>query len=124
MSARISNYARRANTETPIYVGCPHLRITLLFHKYVLGSLLSAGHAGERFHFFNLSSFGREERMIKAEFRWLRKKQKIYLGKFYALYFCKVSLNTVSSNFTKRTHLQLSETKLLNIDIYRTKRIQ
>uniref|UniRef100_A0A3B5AR42 Bone morphogenetic protein 2-like n=1 Tax=Stegastes partitus TaxID=144197 RepID=A0A3B5AR42_9TELE len=29
------------------------------------------------FHFFNLSSFGKEERMIKAEFRWFRKKQNV-----------------------------------------------
>lgn len=55
------------------------------------GTLSSAGYAGERFHFFNLSSIGREERMIKAEFRWFRKKQKIYLGKVYAPHFCKVS---------------------------------
>ncbi len=52
--------------------------------------LSSAGHAGERFHFFNLSSFGREERMIKAEFRWFRKKQKFYLGKSYGPHFYKV----------------------------------
>lgn len=50
-----------------------------------------AGHAGERFHFFNLSSLGREERMIKAEFRWFRKKQKFYLGKVNTPYFCKVN---------------------------------
>ena len=49
-----------------------------------------AGHAGERFHFFNLSSFGREERMIKAEFRWFRKKQKFYMGKSYGPHFYKV----------------------------------
>uniref|UniRef100_A0A3Q1HHB9 TGF-beta family profile domain-containing protein n=1 Tax=Anabas testudineus TaxID=64144 RepID=A0A3Q1HHB9_ANATE len=44
----------------------------------------------ERFHFFNLSSFGREERMIKAEFRWFRKKQNFYLGKSHGPHFYKV----------------------------------
>lgn len=52
----------------------------------------SAGHAGESFHFFNLSSFGRDERMIKAEFRWFRKKQKFYLGKSYGPHFYKVKV--------------------------------
>ena len=51
---------------------------------------LSAGLDGERFHFFSLSSFGRNERMVKAEFRWFRKKQKFYLGKSYGPHFCKV----------------------------------
>lgn len=53
--------------------------------------LSSAGHTGERFHFFNLSSFGKEERMIKAEFRWFRKKQKFYLGKSHGPHFYKVN---------------------------------
>uniref|UniRef100_M4A4U4 TGF-beta family profile domain-containing protein n=1 Tax=Xiphophorus maculatus TaxID=8083 RepID=M4A4U4_XIPMA len=34
-------------------------------------------------HFFNLSSLGREEKMIKAEFRWFRKKHKFYGPHFY-----------------------------------------
>uniref|UniRef100_A0A674AXU1 Bone morphogenetic protein 2-like n=1 Tax=Salmo trutta TaxID=8032 RepID=A0A674AXU1_SALTR len=36
----------------------------------VVRSFEDRGHAGGRFHFFNLSSFARDERMIKAEFRW------------------------------------------------------
>lgn len=83
--------ARRANTEAPVHVEFFHLRITSVFNNCVFGTLSSAGHTGERFHFFNLSSFGSEERMIKAEFRWFRKKQKIYLAKVYAPHFCKVS---------------------------------
>uniref|UniRef100_A0A3Q3MJN9 Bone morphogenetic protein 2-like n=1 Tax=Labrus bergylta TaxID=56723 RepID=A0A3Q3MJN9_9LABR len=39
------------------------------------GNIVRSFEDKERFHFFNLSSFGREERMIKAEFRWFRKKQ-------------------------------------------------
>lgn len=54
--------------------------------------------------------------MIKAEFRWLRKKQTIYLGKFYAPYFCKVSSYTFKPNITKHTYLQLSENMLLSFD--------
>uniref|UniRef100_A0A672YVU9 TGF-beta family profile domain-containing protein n=1 Tax=Sphaeramia orbicularis TaxID=375764 RepID=A0A672YVU9_9TELE len=41
----------------------------------IVRSFEDKGHAGERFHFFNLSSVGKDERMIKAEFRWFRKKQ-------------------------------------------------
>ncbi|XP_059893611.1 bone morphogenetic protein 2-like isoform X1 [Gadus macrocephalus] len=44
----------------------------------IVRSFEDKGHTGERFHFFNLSSFSRDERMIKAEFRWFRQKQKHY----------------------------------------------
>uniref|UniRef100_A0A3Q2XNL4 Bone morphogenetic protein 2-like n=1 Tax=Hippocampus comes TaxID=109280 RepID=A0A3Q2XNL4_HIPCM len=50
----------------------------------VVRSFEDKGRYGERFHFFNLSSFGREERMIKAEFRWFRKKQKHSFEKSYS----------------------------------------
>lgn len=76
------------------YLNITSLVFTVL--NMVFGSLSSLGHAGERLHFFNLSSFGREERMVKAEFRWFRKKQKVYLGKFYAPHFCKVSCSVPS----------------------------
>ncbi|KAM8836557.1 bone morphogenetic protein 2 [Spinachia spinachia] len=61
----------------------------------IVRSFEDKGHAGERFHFFNLSSFGREERMVKAEFRWFRKKQKFFIGKSYGPHFCKVDLYEV-----------------------------
>ncbi|KAI4797132.1 hypothetical protein KUCAC02_026529 [Chaenocephalus aceratus] len=57
--------------------------------------------SGERFHFFNLSSVGREERMIKAEFRWFRKKQKFYLGKSFGPHFYKVDLYEVLDSRVK-----------------------
>uniref|UniRef100_A0A3Q3W2T4 TGF-beta family profile domain-containing protein n=1 Tax=Mola mola TaxID=94237 RepID=A0A3Q3W2T4_MOLML len=63
--------------------------------KDLYSVFLSAGLDGERFHFFSLSSFGRNERMVKAEFRWFRKKQKFYLGKTYGPHFCKVDLYEV-----------------------------
>lgn len=53
--------------------------------------LSSAGQPGESFHFFNLSSFGRDERMIKAQFRWFRKKRKFYPGRFHTPHFYKVN---------------------------------
>ncbi|XP_032366502.1 bone morphogenetic protein 2 [Etheostoma spectabile] len=67
----------------------------------IVRSFEDKGHAGERFHFFNLSSFGREERMIKAEFRWFRKKQKFYLGKSYGPHFYKVDLYEVLDSRVK-----------------------
>ncbi|XP_051273864.1 bone morphogenetic protein 2-like [Dicentrarchus labrax] len=67
----------------------------------IVRSFEDKGHAGERFHFFNLSSFGRDERMIKAEFRWFRKKQKFYLGKSYGPHFYKVDLYEVLDSRVK-----------------------
>ncbi|KAF0025143.1 hypothetical protein F2P81_022024 [Scophthalmus maximus] len=67
----------------------------------VVRSFEDKGRAGERFHFFNLSSFGKEERMIKAEFRWFRKKQKFYLGKSYGPHFYKVDLYEVLDSRVK-----------------------
>nr|XP_019938827.1 PREDICTED: bone morphogenetic protein 2-like [Paralichthys olivaceus] len=67
----------------------------------IVRSFVDKGHAGERFHFFNLSSFGREERMIKAEFRWFRKKQKFYLGKSFGAHFYKVDLYEVLDSRVK-----------------------
>uniref|UniRef100_A0A3B5AQZ8 Bone morphogenetic protein 2-like n=1 Tax=Stegastes partitus TaxID=144197 RepID=A0A3B5AQZ8_9TELE len=54
---------------------------TMKSQKEILeGNIVRSFEDKEQFHFFNLSSFGKEERMIKAEFRWFRKKQKFYLG--------------------------------------------
>ncbi|XP_058477412.1 bone morphogenetic protein 2-like [Solea solea] len=67
----------------------------------IVRSFEDKGHTGERFHFFNLSSFDKEERMIKAEFRWFRKKQKFYLGKSYGPHFYKVDLYEVLDSRVK-----------------------
>ncbi|KAM9336600.1 bone morphogenetic protein 2 [Symphorus nematophorus] len=67
----------------------------------IVRSFEDKGHSGERFHFFNLSSFGRDERMIKAEFRWFRKKQKFYLGKSFGPHFYKVDLYEVLDSRVK-----------------------
>ncbi|KAM6951099.1 bone morphogenetic protein 4 [Aplochiton taeniatus] len=68
----------------------------------VVRSFQDKGHAGGRFHFFNLSSMGKEERMIKAEFRWFRDKQKTNRGsKSYGPYFYKVDLYEVLGNRIK-----------------------
>ncbi|XP_077481644.1 bone morphogenetic protein 4 [Stigmatopora argus] len=65
----------------------------------VVRSFQDKGHFGERFHFFNLSSFGREERIVKAEFRWFRRKQKKILLKSY--HFYKVDLYEVLDSQVK-----------------------
>ncbi|XP_057682759.1 bone morphogenetic protein 2-like [Corythoichthys intestinalis] len=67
----------------------------------VVRSFEDKGHYGENFHYFNLSSFGREEMMIKAEFRWFRKKQKHILGKSYRPHFYKVDLYEVLDSQVK-----------------------
>ncbi|KAK2820898.1 hypothetical protein Q5P01_023857 [Channa striata] len=67
----------------------------------IVRSFEDKGHAGERFHFFNLSSLGKEERMMKAEFRWFRKKLKFYLGKSYGPHFYKVDLYEVLDSRVK-----------------------
>ncbi|XP_075890820.1 bone morphogenetic protein 2 isoform X2 [Nelusetta ayraudi] len=67
----------------------------------IVRSFEDKGHPGERFHFFNLSSFGREEKIIKAEFRWFRKKQKFYLGKSHVPHFYKVDLYEVLDSRVK-----------------------
>ncbi|XP_029954709.1 bone morphogenetic protein 2 [Salarias fasciatus] len=63
-----------------------------ILHGNIVRSFEDKGHPGERFHFFNLSSFDKEERMIKAEFRWFRKKQKFFLGKSHFFHFYKVDV--------------------------------
>uniref|UniRef100_A0A8C3ATK2 TGF-beta family profile domain-containing protein n=1 Tax=Cyclopterus lumpus TaxID=8103 RepID=A0A8C3ATK2_CYCLU len=65
------------------------------------GNIVRSFEDKERFHFFNLSSFGREERMIKAEFRWFRKKQKFFFGKSYGPHFYKVDLYEVLDSRVK-----------------------
>uniref|UniRef100_A0A667XWX1 TGF-beta family profile domain-containing protein n=1 Tax=Myripristis murdjan TaxID=586833 RepID=A0A667XWX1_9TELE len=65
------------------------------------GNIVRSFEDKERFHFFNLSSFGREERMIKAEFRWFRQKQKFYLGKSHRPHFYKVDLYEVLDSRVK-----------------------
>ncbi|XP_005923890.1 bone morphogenetic protein 2-A isoform X2 [Haplochromis burtoni] len=64
-------------------------------------SFSDKGQPGESFHFFNLSSFGRDERMIKAQFRWFRKKRKFYPGSFHTPHFYKVALYEVLENLVK-----------------------
>ncbi|CAG5910002.1 unnamed protein product [Menidia menidia] len=61
------------------------------------------GHNREGFHVFNLSSFSREEKIIKAEFRWFRKKQKqkFYLGNSHGPHFYKVNLYEVLDSRVK-----------------------
>ncbi|XP_010789942.1 uncharacterized protein [Notothenia coriiceps] len=59
------------------------------------------GNSGERFHFFNLSSVGREERMIKAEFRWFRKKQSLTPRKSFGPHFIEGSVRGLGAGRVK-----------------------
>ncbi|XP_030611626.1 bone morphogenetic protein 2 [Archocentrus centrarchus] len=76
-------------------------------------SLNDKGQAGDSFHFFNLSSVGREERMIKAQFRWFRKKRKFYLGKLHIPHFYKVDLYEVLDNCVKPCRGNLITSRLV-----------
>ncbi|CAL9702357.1 unnamed protein product [Knipowitschia caucasica] len=79
----------------------------------IVRSFEDKGHAGERFHFFNLSSFGKDERMNKAEFRWFRKKQKLFMGKAHGPHFYKVDLYEVLDSRVKPWRGNLISTRLL-----------
>nr|XP_020441663.1 bone morphogenetic protein 2-A-like isoform X2 [Monopterus albus] len=79
----------------------------------IVRSFEDKGHAGERFHFFNLSSFSREERMVKAEFRWFKKKQKFYQGKSYGPHFYKVDLYEVLDSKVKPWRGNLINSRLV-----------
>ncbi|XP_068610760.1 bone morphogenetic protein 2-B-like isoform X2 [Brachionichthys hirsutus] len=68
---------------------------------------------GQKFHFFNLSSLGREERLIKAEFRWFRKKQKRHLGKSSGPHFYKVDLYEVLDSRVKPWRGNLVTSRLM-----------
>ncbi|XP_020308893.2 bone morphogenetic protein 2 [Oncorhynchus kisutch] len=79
----------------------------------VVRSFEDRGHAGGRFHFFHLSSFARDERMIKAEFRWFRQKQRLFLGQAYGPHFYKVDLYEVLDNRVKPWRGNLITSRLL-----------
>ncbi|XP_019901805.2 bone morphogenetic protein 2 [Esox lucius] len=79
----------------------------------VVRSFEDRGNLGGRFHFFNLSSFGRDEKMIKAEFRWFRQKQRIFLGKSYGPHFYKVDLYEVTDSRVKPWRANLIASRVL-----------
>uniref|UniRef100_A0A3B3YNC8 TGF-beta family profile domain-containing protein n=1 Tax=Poecilia mexicana TaxID=48701 RepID=A0A3B3YNC8_9TELE len=76
-------------------------------------SFQDKGHSGQRIHFFNLSSLGREEKMIKAEFRWFRKKHKFYLGNSYRPHFYKVDVYEVPDSKLKAQRGNLITSRLV-----------
>ncbi|XP_008436162.1 bone morphogenetic protein 2 isoform X1 [Poecilia reticulata] len=76
-------------------------------------SFQDKGHTGQRIHFFNLSSLGREEKMIKAEFRWFRKKHKFYLGNSYGPHFYKVGVYEVPDSRLKAQRGNLITSRLV-----------
>ncbi|XP_078793330.1 bone morphogenetic protein 2 [Oryzias latipes] len=79
----------------------------------VVRSFEDKGHEGGNFHFFNLSSFSREEEMIKAELRWFRKKLKPRVGKSRGRHFYKVSLCEVLDSKVKPWRTQIIASRLV-----------
>ncbi|KAJ0016352.1 hypothetical protein NQD34_014642 [Periophthalmus magnuspinnatus] len=79
----------------------------------IVRSFEDKGHGGEKFHFFNLSSFSKDERMNKAEFRWFRKKQKFFMGKAYGPHLYKVDLYEVLDSRVKPWRGNLITTRLV-----------
>ncbi|MEQ2164615.1 hypothetical protein GOODEAATRI_008453 [Goodea atripinnis] len=76
-------------------------------------SFQDKGHTRQRVHFFNLSSLGREEKMIKAEFRWFRKKQTFYLGNSHGPHFYKVDVYEVLDSRVKPQRGNLITSRLV-----------
>ncbi|XP_026860860.2 bone morphogenetic protein 2-like [Electrophorus electricus] len=68
-----------------------------------------AGQTNGVFHFFNLTSFGPYEKIIKAEFRWFRRAQPFLLGH----HFHKVNLYEVLDNRMKPWRGNLITSRLL-----------
>ncbi|KAJ8284722.1 hypothetical protein COCON_G00035720 [Conger conger] len=58
----------------------------------VVRSFEDRGHYDRTFHFFNLSSFGKNEKMIRAEFRVFRRKQTFLTRTFLGHHFYKLDL--------------------------------
>ncbi|KAG7258052.1 hypothetical protein CRUP_028251 [Coryphaenoides rupestris] len=78
----------------------------------IVRSFEDKGLAGEKFHFFNLSSFSRDEKLIKAEFRWLRQKQKHFV-KSYGPHVYKVDVYEVLDSRVKPWRGNLITTRLV-----------
>ncbi|XP_035262549.1 bone morphogenetic protein 2-like isoform X2 [Anguilla anguilla] len=64
----------------------------------VVRSFQDRVHYDRTFHFFNVSSFGKNEKMIKAEFRMFRRKQTILSRNLLGHHFYKVSKWIHNSN--------------------------
>ncbi|XP_036404064.1 bone morphogenetic protein 2-like [Megalops cyprinoides] len=58
----------------------------------VVRSFEDRGHSDRIFHFFNLSSFDKSEKLIKAEFRLFRQKQNVLSRNSYGHHFYRLDL--------------------------------
>ncbi|KAL4640199.1 bone morphogenetic protein 2-B-like [Arapaima gigas] len=65
-------------------------------------------------HFFNLSSFGKQEKMIKAEFRLFRTPQKFPSRKAYRGHFYKVSIYELLDNTVNPWKMNLVASRFLS----------
>ncbi|KAM9425894.1 bone morphogenetic protein 2-B [Pholidichthys leucotaenia] len=79
----------------------------------IVRSFEDRGRAGENFHFFNLSSIGTDEKMIKAELRWFRNKRKLDRGKSHGSHVYKVDLYEVLDGRVKPWRGNLLSSRLV-----------
>ncbi|KAK1164505.1 bone morphogenetic protein 2-like [Acipenser oxyrinchus oxyrinchus] len=70
-------------------------------------------HSDQSHYYFNLSSFGRKEKMIKAEFRIFRPKQSIVPGKSFGHHFCKIDVYELLDSGIKPWRGNLVTSRLL-----------
>lgn len=74
------------------------------------------GQSSGSYHFFNLTSFGQDERVVKAEFRWFHQKQP-FMGRHR---FYKVSWAFISNRFKYAADYTLTSIAQLRKYILRT----
>ncbi|MGH0152100.1 UNVERIFIED_CONTAM: hypothetical protein FKN15_027154 [Acipenser sinensis] len=70
-------------------------------------------HSDHSHYYFNLSSFGKKEKMIKAELRIFRQKQSIVPGKSFGHHFCKIDVYELLDSGIKPWRGNLVTSRLL-----------
>ncbi|XP_051523454.1 bone morphogenetic protein 2-like [Myxocyprinus asiaticus] len=86
---------------------------TLKKTKVLEGNIVRSfeGQSSGSYHFFNLTSFRQDERVIKAEFRWFRRTRP-FMGRHY---FYKVDIYEVLDSRTKPWRVNLISSRLLPV---------
>ncbi|XP_035262548.1 bone morphogenetic protein 2-like isoform X1 [Anguilla anguilla] len=81
----------------------------------VVRSFQDRVHYDRTFHFFNVSSFGKNEKMIKAEFRMFRRKQTILSRNLLGHHFYKLDLYELLDSRVKPWRGNLITSRLLPV---------
>ncbi|XP_028332696.1 bone morphogenetic protein 2 [Gouania willdenowi] len=92
----------------------PKTQTEVLFGNTVR-SLEDKGPSREGFHLFNMSSIGKDEKMIKVEFRWFRKKARIIQGMSRLSHFYKVNVYEVLDSGDKPQRGNLITSRLMSL---------